>query len=123
VGEGVRRWGGAEWGRRSGGGKRGGDAPQTGGGFDEPIPALASGTTSHRGGVAMVGEAGRELVRLPKGSRIFSNYQTEQMLMGVMRAPTLVTPSVQFGDIYIKDSLDVEQFKSIVTQTVRGMLK
>src|SRR5690606_40966565 len=77
----------------------------------------------YRGGVAMVGEAGRELVRLPKGSRIFSNYQTEQMLMGVMRAPTLVTPSVQFGDIYIKDSLDVEQFKSIVTQTVRGMLK
>lgn len=110
-------------GSKSGGGKSGGDAPQTGGGFDEPIPALASGTTSYRGGVAMVGEAGRELVRLPKGSRIFSNYQTEQMIMSAMRAPTPVTPSVQFGDIYIKDSLDVEQFKSIVTQTVRGMLK
>jgi hypothetical protein len=37
------------------------------------IPALASGTRFHAGGLAMVGERGPELVNLPRGSRVWPN--------------------------------------------------
>ncbi|MGI5895194.1 MAG: hypothetical protein ACOX6P_11505 [Candidatus Merdivicinus sp.] len=45
-------------------------------------PAYASGTPFHPGGWAMVGEQGRELVRLPRGSAVYSNSATERMLAG-----------------------------------------
>lgn len=37
------------------------------------IPAYAKGTSFHPGGLAMVGERGRELVQLPRGSKVFPN--------------------------------------------------
>ncbi len=43
------------------------------------IPRLAQGTVSHRGGLAIVGERGPELVNLPRGSRVFSNGASQQM--------------------------------------------
>lgn len=40
----------------------------------------AVGTRYHSGGVAMVGENGPELVNLPKGSRVFTNQETNDIL-------------------------------------------
>lgn len=47
---------------------------------NNPIPLLARGGI--RGGLAIVGERGRELVRLPQGSQVIPNGQTERMLGG-----------------------------------------
>lgn len=41
---------------------------------------FADGTESAPGGLAMVGERGRELINLPKGSQVVPNFRTEQML-------------------------------------------
>jgi len=38
--------------------------------FSSIIPGLAKGTKSHKGGLAVVGEKGSELVNLPKGSQV-----------------------------------------------------
>ncbi|HBY19981.1 MAG TPA: hypothetical protein DEG71_03065 [Clostridiales bacterium] len=40
----------------------------------------ASGTIFHHGGLAMVGEFGKELVELPRGSRVYPASQTEQII-------------------------------------------
>lgn len=53
----------------------------------EIIPGYATGTNFAPGGLAVVGEQGRELVNLPRGSQVFSNRQTERMLGG--GAPTV----------------------------------
>ena len=47
---------------------------------NKPIPHLASGTDSHEGGPAVVGEQGRELVWLPKGTKVTPNVPTEHLL-------------------------------------------
>lgn len=44
------------------------------------IPHLARGTKNFGGGVALVGEHGRELVALPRHSRVMPHGQTESML-------------------------------------------
>ena len=50
-------------------------------GFNIPqIPMYAKGTNYHPGGLAIVGEMGRELVELPEGSRVIPNKRTEQLL-------------------------------------------
>jgi tape measure domain-containing protein len=46
------------------------------------IPGFASGVHNFTGGLAMVGESGPELVRLPRGSDVFSNRDTGKMLNG-----------------------------------------
>lgn len=38
-----------------------------------PLPFLAKGTDNHRGGLAVVGEKGPELVNLPRGSQVIPN--------------------------------------------------
>lgn len=49
---------------------------------DNPIPYLARGTNNWRGGYAIVGEEGPELVNLPRGSRVTPHKQS----MGELRA-------------------------------------
>lgn len=44
------------------------------------IPYLAKGTPNFPGGLAMVGEQGRELVNLPKHSQVIPNRRTESIL-------------------------------------------
>jgi hypothetical protein len=51
------------------------------------IPGFANGTRSAPGGLAMVGERGRELVNLPRGSQVISNPKTEQMMRAGANAP------------------------------------
>lgn len=43
-------------------------------------PKNFSGTSFFQGGLTMVGELGPELVELPRGSRIYNDYHTSQML-------------------------------------------
>jgi len=46
------------------------------------IPGFASGVTNFGGGLAMVGERGRELVNLPTGSSVIPNGRTERLMKG-----------------------------------------
>lgn len=48
--------------------------------FGSFIGAFADGTESAPGGLAMVGERGRELVNLPRGSQVIPNHRAEGML-------------------------------------------
>lgn len=48
----------------------------------EKIPGYANGTNSARGGIALVGERGPELVNLPTGSAVTPNHQIAGMLGG-----------------------------------------
>ncbi len=43
------------------------------------VPELASGVRNFRGGLAVVGEDGPEIVGLPRGSSVFSNRESQQM--------------------------------------------
>ena len=47
------------------------------------IPMLAKGTNFHRGGPAIVGEKGPELVNLPRGSKVIPNDETNRLLAGI----------------------------------------
>lgn len=58
------------------------------------IPHLQSGTTSWRGGVAYVGEAGVERVWLPRGARVDTAAQTKQSLGTPLDFDTLVAALV-----------------------------
>src|SRR5690606_26888393 len=44
------------------------------------VPGFATGTRFAPGGLALVGERGPELINLPRGSRVFPNGQTRDML-------------------------------------------
>jgi len=68
-------------GGRSGGGRSGGLLGGLVGGLFG-IPGFANGTDNAPGGLAMVGERGRELVRLPKGSQVLPNPDTERLMRG-----------------------------------------
>ncbi|OYZ14335.1 MAG: hypothetical protein B7Y35_11240 [Sphingomonadales bacterium 28-64-96] len=59
------------------------------------IPGFANGTNYAPGGLAMVGERGRELVQLPRGSRVIPNGMTEAM-MGGGKSTIEVVPSRLF---------------------------
>ena len=54
------------------------------------FPGYASGTNFARGGMALVGEQGPELVNLPRGSQVTPNKQTEAM-MGSQNFEGMVT--------------------------------
>jgi hypothetical protein len=46
------------------------------------IPQFATGINNFRGGLAEVGEKGREIVELPPGSKIHANAQSKNMTGG-----------------------------------------
>lgn len=46
------------------------------------VPAYASGTDYHPGGMALVGEEGAEIVNLPRGSSVMNNADTLELLEG-----------------------------------------
>lgn len=64
------------------------------------IPGFADGTNYAPGGLAMVGERGRELVNLPRGSQVIPNGPTEAMMRGgqpqVQQVQVTVAPSPLF---------------------------
>lgn len=63
----------------------GGTLVDVGGGVIDPfniglIPHLAAGTRNFAGGLAVVGEEGPELVRMPGGSGVFTNAELREMM-------------------------------------------
>jgi TP901 family phage tail tape measure protein len=75
------------------GGSSGGGATYTSSNF--------SGTSFFQGGLTMVGELGPELVELPRGSRIYNDYETKNIMGGnkgitqhiTINTPTPLTPA------------------------------
>ncbi len=65
------------------------------------IPGFASGVQNFSGGYAVVGERGPELVNLPRGSDVYSNQQSRQM----MTAPIVVNvyPSAGMNERQLAD--------------------
>lgn len=47
------------------------------------MPMFAAGTDNAPGGLAIVGEKGREIVNLPRGSQVVPNHITEALLKGI----------------------------------------
>ena len=43
-------------------------------------PSFASGVTNFAGGMALVGEAGPELLHLPSGTNVYNNQQTQNIM-------------------------------------------
>jgi len=68
---------------------------------DNPLPRLAGGSQMFRGGMALVGELGPELVYLPRGSQVLSASQTRQVAAGNVYNfnLTVVTPEPSRGVI------------------------
>ena len=59
------------------------------------VPTIATGGTVRRGGVAVVGERGPEIVNLPTGSRVHSNQMSQALAGGggdTLIAATFITP-------------------------------
>lgn len=68
------------------------------------MPRYATGTRSAKGGLALVGENGPELINLRGGERIYTNGQTRSMLGG---------ETISIGTIVI-DAKNVKEFNDIV---------
>lgn len=68
------------------------------------VPRYATGTRNARGGMALVGENGPELVNLRGGERIYNSSQTRSLLGG---------DSISIGQITI-DAKNVKEFNDIV---------
>lgn len=58
----------------------------------QSVPKFARGVDSFRGGMALVGEEGPELVTLGSGSNVLTNRNTE-MLLGLMSSASRATPA------------------------------
>lgn len=67
------------------------------------IGGNASGSRSWRGGLTLVGERGPEFVRVPRGSQIYSNYDSRMMAAGAGGV------SVAVGPVYISNDQDVDE--------------
>jgi hypothetical protein len=79
-----------------------------------PFPGFAGGTSNAPGGLAWVGEHGRELMRVPRGAQIIPNDQSNAM-MGSSINQTLVIPANV-------DSRSIRQIRKAAYEgVVRGM--
>ena len=83
--------------------------------------SYATGTVYHPGGLAMVGENGRELIDLPRGARVYTNRETENMLRGDnSRGGQVINNYYATIDASkVKDFVDVSRAFSTYTQTTR----
>jgi phage-related minor tail protein len=65
------------------------------------IPMLAKGTSFFPGGYAIVGEQGPELVELPRGSKVYPNSQTKNMLGS--------TIAINIQNMTVRDDSDIQK--------------
>ncbi|MED4990154.1 replication protein [Parageobacillus toebii] len=65
------------------------------------IPMLAKGTNYFPGGYAIVGEQGPELVELPRGSKVYPNSQTKNMLGS--------TIAINIQNMTVRDDSDIQK--------------
>lgn len=90
------------------------------------VRGYASGTDFAPGGVAMVGEGGRELVNLPRGSQVIPNHRTEAMLSGagggspttVIFKPNIINNNGSNVRTERRDTNDGPQFDIIIDEAV-----
>jgi len=83
------------------------------------VPGFAGGVRDFAGGWAMVGEQGPELMYVPKGSDIYSNAQSKNLLNNATPSKMVTSNNRQeninlYGDIVI-DAKSVEEFNDIVS--------
>lgn len=87
----------------------------------------ARGTESWRGGLTWVGEQGRELVDLPKGSKVYSNQKSETMLAGAGAGAdinlTIDVPVVLDGREIAKGTVEftADELQSLIDRQRRGL--
>ncbi|HHV75535.1 MAG TPA: phage tail tape measure protein [Thermoanaerobacterium sp.] len=87
-------------------------------GFSIPeIPKLAKGTNYFKGGTALVGEEGPELVELPRGSKVIPTKKTEQIInQGNNKTQNVTITIPKLADnIVIREDADIDKIaKAIV---------
>jgi len=84
-------------------------------GINGILAGLAHGARNFRGGMAMVGERGPELVRLPRGADVFSNRESRQM------AGRNANVTVQIlGDVFGVDDLERKVAQAVIRARARG---
>lgn len=79
------------------------------------VPAYASGTDFHPGGLAIVGEVGKELVNLPRGSQVIPNNKLDSVGTKIEN----VHITVKADDL--KQVSDVIELFNRLPQVARGM--
>lgn len=62
------------------------------------IPSYANGTDNHPGGLAWVGERGRELVRMPQGSQVIPNHDIAGLGGSSISAPVAISIDARGAD-------------------------
>lgn len=84
-----------------------------GGGVSIPkIPMLAKGTDYFKGGVAIVGEQGPELVEMPRGSKVYPNNKTMDMLSGNGTTIIVQNMNVRDDNDIVKISRELDSISS-----------
>lgn len=81
--------------------------------------SFATGTSYHTGGYAMVGEYGRELVELPRGSKVYNNRQTENILSGSGSNTENNTFNISINASNVKELNDVINMCNSYKQNLR----
>lgn len=67
------------------------------------IPGFANGTNYAPGGLAWVGERGRELVNLPRGSQVIPNHKLGDM--AAASPPPIVINNSAFADVFVNGKI------------------
>lgn len=62
------------------------------------VPSYANGTDNHPGGLAWVGERGRELVRMPEGSQVIPNHDIAGLGGSSISAPVSISIDARGAD-------------------------
>lgn len=81
-------------------------------------PGYARGTRNFPGGVGLVGEMGAELVRLPRGSTIYSATETEKILSQLGKSAGS-EPAVVIQSVSINNDMELEQLAYKLDQLKR----
>jgi hypothetical protein len=72
-------------------------------------PAFAGGVTNFEGGLALVGEKGKEFINLPGGSNVITNENTEALLEAMGGARYIVNNIYIRGDLVQQDIIDTRR--------------
>jgi hypothetical protein len=103
-------------GGRGAGGSRSGGIVSVIGSVIGSVFGFANGTKSAPGGLAMVGERGREIVNLPRGASVTRNSETEAMLRGGQRQSqeviVSVAPSPLFSVAVVEGATQAAKFET-----------
>lgn len=88
-------------------------------GWGNSDKAYATGTAYHPGGLAMVGENGRELIDLPRGARVYTNRETENMVSGGNNSTSNNNFYISINASDLREINDVVDMCNNYKQTVR----